>query len=63
MNQTTAIIEGYCCVNKLFGVSIHQTLKSWVSISDDLLAIQMKPFQDKKIRITIEVSNEPNNNR
>lgn len=52
------IIEGYCCVGGLMGVSIHKKLKKWVNIEDDIFTLEMLEFKDKKIRITIEELND-----
>ena len=48
------VIEGYLCYSSIFGVSLHPKVKKWVSASDDIFTGQMKDFEGKKVRITVE---------
>ncbi len=48
------VIEGYCHVGALTGVSIYPELRNNIKIGKDLFTSEMSKFQDKKVKITIE---------
>ena len=54
MAKPKKIIEGYCCISAIMGVSIHPKLEKWVSVKDDIFTSEMVKFKDKKVRITVE---------
>ncbi len=48
------VIEGYAHISAMFGLCIFDEFKETQSISKDKLLRELKEFEDKKVKITVE---------